>query len=615
MNHIRKLSWLFPFFLLTACSIDPEPTARSNMLEPQSDIIRVTTTEHEFNNDGDCSLREAIVAANRQNWVDGCAGGGTGRKTIVLEEGATYLLSTEHRQVPEYDSRVSALPVVTGGMIVEGNGATLKGSAGDGQYLNLLTVGYEGKLTLKNLTLTGGRTRFGGAAIQNYGNLFGEYVTVTSNVSEDGAGGIENSGILDFSHCKFIGNHSDEGTGAVYSSISNTYYEHLPESKHDYVHFDQCLFENNTTNTGVAAITNSGKGRMTLERSAVVNNRVKQYIFSSTTPERIPAIIKNNSRYEFRNGERLALNLENVTLSQSLGPVYFTFANFTTARVTHSTIYKNHSTINANRVAGLYNGFFRGDKARLEIGHTVVADHEPRDVQGGATWGDCHGNLPVSLGYNFQSDGSCKFGATGDIQAHPHWAALVPLGYNGGFTPTHEPVPIWSKLWDAGDVRESTRHGTDQRGSGNPRKDGNEVDIGAHETCSDNLGVFWFFFIPFPYCQEEQETMSLSVPLSEVPLEKRLEPDMYEIVGAPCDYCTLGIGVAEPGALHFALQEEAFERAQINAVLLYNADGEVVAEGERGLEARLEPGRYFLEIVGEGEEGTELPAIVALRPL
>ena len=53
--------------------------------------IAVTTTADELNNDGECSLREAIQAANTNSVVDACVAG-AGDDTITLPAG-TYTLT------------------------------------------------------------------------------------------------------------------------------------------------------------------------------------------------------------------------------------------------------------------------------------------------------------------------------------------------------------------------------------------------------------------------------------------------------------------------------------------------------------------------------------------
>src|SRR5438876_12321819 len=57
-------------------------------------IYTVNTTNDELNTDGDCSLREAVIAANTNTAVDACpAGSSTATDTITLMDGATYVLS------------------------------------------------------------------------------------------------------------------------------------------------------------------------------------------------------------------------------------------------------------------------------------------------------------------------------------------------------------------------------------------------------------------------------------------------------------------------------------------------------------------------------------------
>ena len=54
--------------------------------------ITVTTTDDELNGDGDCSLREAIQAANTDSAVDSCPAG-SDADTVVLPAG-TYTLTS-----------------------------------------------------------------------------------------------------------------------------------------------------------------------------------------------------------------------------------------------------------------------------------------------------------------------------------------------------------------------------------------------------------------------------------------------------------------------------------------------------------------------------------------
>jgi len=81
----EKRFWIVALVLaLTSLYLGPIPMARAA-------TITVNTTDDEFYYDGDCSLREAIVAANTDWAVDACAGGWFA-DTITLPAG-TYTLT------------------------------------------------------------------------------------------------------------------------------------------------------------------------------------------------------------------------------------------------------------------------------------------------------------------------------------------------------------------------------------------------------------------------------------------------------------------------------------------------------------------------------------------
>src|SRR5438034_814815 len=72
--------------------------ASGAMAAPTSSAIVVTVTNDELNNDSDCSLREAIQAANTDQTVSGCSAG-VGVDVInlasTLTGGTTYTLSLD----------------------------------------------------------------------------------------------------------------------------------------------------------------------------------------------------------------------------------------------------------------------------------------------------------------------------------------------------------------------------------------------------------------------------------------------------------------------------------------------------------------------------------------
>ena len=67
-------------------------------------VITVTTTADELNTDGDCSLREAVQAANGDIAMDGCPAG-NGADTIVLPAGVFTVTPSNRDERPRYQQR------------------------------------------------------------------------------------------------------------------------------------------------------------------------------------------------------------------------------------------------------------------------------------------------------------------------------------------------------------------------------------------------------------------------------------------------------------------------------------------------------------------------------
>ncbi len=82
--------------------------------------IPVNTTVDELNADGDCSLREAIIAANWDGAVDACSAGG-GADMINVPTG-TYTLSLGG---VSNDSGLDGDLDLSGSVTIAGSGATI----------------------------------------------------------------------------------------------------------------------------------------------------------------------------------------------------------------------------------------------------------------------------------------------------------------------------------------------------------------------------------------------------------------------------------------------------------------------------------------------------------
>lgn len=142
--------------------------------------LTVNTTDDELNSDGDCSLREAVRAANLDSAMDAC-GTGSGQDTIIIPEG-TYTLSLAGTGE---DAAATGDLDITKAVSIFGAGAdaTLLSA---GELDRIFHIDAEITVGISGLTLQGGLADTGGA-IWNRGNLTLAAVILRNNeATEDG---------------------------------------------------------------------------------------------------------------------------------------------------------------------------------------------------------------------------------------------------------------------------------------------------------------------------------------------------------------------------------------------------------------------------------------------
>jgi len=179
--------------------------------------LTVTTTTDELNSDGDCSLREAIQAANTDTAVDACPAG-SGADTITVPAG-TYTLTISHLFIK------TALTINGSGMgstIIEQMNPNFRViDIGNGNP----PVGPVPVVSISRLTVKGGHAIspsnseafFGhihGAGIHNHGILTLTNVTITGNVAQpDGGGGLWNANTATIVNTTIADNSAPTGFG------------------------------------------------------------------------------------------------------------------------------------------------------------------------------------------------------------------------------------------------------------------------------------------------------------------------------------------------------------------------------------------------------------------
>ena len=485
--------------------------------------IVVNTTDDELNTDGDCSLREAIQAANTDTAVSGCPAG-TGGDTIVLQENATYLLTISGANE---DANQTGDLDITSDVAIEGNGATIDGGyrpvgqAADGFGDRVLGVQNGATFNVRNITVTGGSSDFGGGILNVGGTLTVIDSTVVANTASSHGGGIESNGTLTLTNSAVRLNNAGDSGGGIWSSgalmLSNSIVSDntAGRSGGGLRNFSGSV---DITNTNVSSNTSDSaggilntSGTMSLMNSSVTGNTASVNsaggIYNRDTLSLIDSMVAGNSSGSSGSGivnEGGIVTLISSTVSDNSvdngsGGGIFNGGIFKdggivrgTTILTNSTVTANSSTIVgggilnvdgtltltnatiAGNSAGNGGGLYSEPSGTISLSNTMIA----QNLDGK----DCVVNSPVvSLGHNLDSDGSCNLNGTGDLSnVDPK---LGPLTDNGGPTLTHA-LLIGSPAIDAGDPGTPGSGGTaceatDQRGIARPQR--TRCDIGAFE--------------------------------------------------------------------------------------------------------------------------------------
>jgi len=184
--------------------------------------ITVNTTDDELNSDGDCSLREAIQAANTDAAVDTCLAG-SGTDTITLPAG-TYMLN-----IPGENENANA----TGDLDIKDeltiNGAGATEAIIDGNTLDrVFEITGAFPVTISAVTIRNGSVTTitqpdgGGGGISNYSSLLTLVnSSVVNNTADGSGGGISNRGTLELIGSTVSGNSTIYGNGGgIYSYVA-----------------------------------------------------------------------------------------------------------------------------------------------------------------------------------------------------------------------------------------------------------------------------------------------------------------------------------------------------------------------------------------------------------
>jgi CSLREA domain-containing protein len=229
---MRTNKWLLCFSIsllalgLAVLSVPWMATLASQARFPET-TISVDTFDDELNSDGNCSLREAIQAANTDSSVDACAAG-SGRDVIVLPAG-TYTLTLAGAR--EDGNATGDIDIITGSVTI--NGAGPASTIIDGNQLDrVLHVHSGASVEFRSVTIANGHAPDGppegkgddGGGIYNAGALILDHSHVSGNYAGQGngqnpnvcgdggqGGGVYNTGVLTVTDSTISGNSAGQG--------------------------------------------------------------------------------------------------------------------------------------------------------------------------------------------------------------------------------------------------------------------------------------------------------------------------------------------------------------------------------------------------------------------
>jgi CSLREA domain-containing protein len=288
---------------LVLALIGPEREAHATHLDPE---IRVTTTADELNSDGDCSLREAIEAANLDTPVDACPPGDSAE--LVTLPAGTYVLDKPESGGLVVTDRVTLEGKGAGNTIIDGGNLFIRAlsvdnasGAGSSTTVRRLTIRNFNDIPLavdqgtqlslvesvvtENSALTGGgiynggstsvarstiSANDGGARGGGIANATGAVMavwdsTIRDNVASSGAG-ITNSGQLDVTNSTISGNKGELRGGGIVNTATTR--------------INNSTITNNVGNTrreisdtyGGGGIRNFSPGTVTLSNTILAGN-------------------------------------------------------------------------------------------------------------------------------------------------------------------------------------------------------------------------------------------------------------------------------------------------------------------------------------------------------
>ncbi|MEO7910466.1 MAG: tandem-95 repeat protein [Roseiflexaceae bacterium] len=407
--------------------------------------INVTTFADNLTDNGDCSLREAIQAANTNTAVDVCPAG-SDADTIQLSAG-TYNLSLGNITGDEDQNKTGDLDIndIGGNLTIRGVDASTTSITNIVALDRVMHILPNTTVTLSGVSINNGHSSQNGGAVFNKGTLILHSVVIQNSSADGNGGGLFNDAGTVTIHDGTINNNQSQHGGGIYNNNGTVTLDTcivnndqasaaghgggIYNSNNATLIIENCWIHDNTANgqhgggiynLGTASINNSFiHNSHASENGGNIysgDNGLSSLTISNTTISR--GLAGANGGGLFNDG---ALTLTNVTIAEnsaaSGGGIYNAEHTQKPVMLTNITIASN-TNAPASAGAGIFNV-----GTSLTLKNTLVA------VNG--TLGNCAGVGSISsAGNNLTSDGTCSFTAPGDLSnKNP---LLGPLQDNGG---------------------------------------------------------------------------------------------------------------------------------------------------------------------------------------
>lgn len=379
-------------------------------------LIFVNSTADDTTMNGNCTLREAVLAANTNAAVDGCSHGDPSLDAIYIAVSGTIWLT-------------NGPLVLTGPVNVSGPSETSLVIDGGGQRIfdiAMSNAAYDATIQLMTLRNGAGGSESGGAVrIGLSDSVSLERVIFDSNTAQEGGAvgftGGDMCTTLSITRCLFIGNYSSSVGGA----FALTKAANGGVRPFDWIEISESQFTGNRAETSAGALFANVNGDFVVDQCSFVGNEVQGgnggAISTKGTAFAGPKLVLKNSLFAGNH----ASGTGGAVMVVAMG-----------LQMVDTTMIRN-SALSDSNPATIWVLSLSG--AVTTSSHSVVAD-----TLAGA---DCYMPAIDSLGFNLDSDGSCPFTLGTDLRStDPQIGGPVDLG---GWTLAAAPS-IHSPVIDSG---------------------------------------------------------------------------------------------------------------------------------------------------------------------